>query len=209
VNAHFLPLGWDAHAAAGRPRRLMPPSAPFGCLSVAERRLPRRSTWDVRPIDVLFVGTLSPRRARAFAAAAAELSKHRCFLHLPPSVRPITAGSEDSLDARDMADLCRRAKIVLNVHRDDLAYCEWHRVMFQAMRHGALVVTEPMMPVPGFTAGRDFVAAPLKMLPTRLAGLLADPSGRRRAARIAARGHATLRRRFSASQIAARSLELV
>jgi hypothetical protein len=176
-------------------------------MSTDDRKLP--TAWRKRTIDVLFVGTLSARRSRALAAAASTLATYRCFLHLPPAAQPLVAGSPDSLDARDMADLCSRAKVVLNIHRDDLPYCEWHRVVFQAMRHGALVVSEPMMPVPVFCPGREFLTADLEQLPAVLRRLLDSTEGGRRAARIAARGQSTLRRHFPAARVAMRSLGLM
>ena len=209
ANAHFLPLGWDDSEPLGAPRRRLPATPPFLGMAPGERALPAPRAWHARPIDVLFVGTLSPRRARAFAAAAEALSRYRCYLHLPPSSEPLIASSQDSLQGRDMADLCRRSKVVLNIHRDDLPYCEWHRIMFQAMRHGALVVTEPMMPVPVFEPGRDFIAADLADLPRVLSRLLTPRSSSRIAARIAARGSATLRRHFPADEVARRTLELI
>ena len=207
--AHFLPLGYDAGDVAARPRRRLPASRAFAGMAARERQLPPIAAWHDRPIDVLFVGTLSPRRARALAAAASTLARYRCFLHLPPTTRPLVAGGDDSLHARDMADLCRRAKIVLNVHRDDVPYFEWHRVVSQGIRQGALVVSEPMMPGPAFTPGVDFVESSLPALPQTIERLLASAAGGRRAARIAAHGHATLRRRFRADRIARRALDLL
>jgi hypothetical protein len=207
ANAHFLPLGWDDHESLRGPRRLLPRGGAFRGMSPHDRALP--TAWRTRPIDVLFVGTLSSRRARALAAAASTLAAYRCFLHLPPTTQPLVPGSPDSLDARDMADLCSRAKVVLNIHRDDLPYCEWHRVVFQAMRHGALVVSEPMMPVPVFRPGRDFVTANTDQWPALLRRLLETRAGSRRAAEIAARGQSTLRRHFPAARIAVRSLGLM
>lgn len=202
ANAHFLPLGYDGADRVVRPRRRLPARPAFAGMAAAERRLPALAGWSERPIDVLFVGTLSQRRAAALAAVAPALARHRCFLHLPPSSRPITAASGDALDARDMADLCRRAKIVLNLHRDEMPYCEWHRVVFQAMRHGALVVSEPMLPVPAFAPGRDFVEARVADLPAMLTRLLDTGAGRQSARRMAARGRQTLARRFPAARVA-------
>jgi hypothetical protein len=206
VDAHFLPLGIDPTGAATALRRRLPRTPALAGLRPQDRRLPRSRAWTARPIDILFVGTLSPRRAAALAAAAPALARYRCFLHLPPSVRPLSAGSADALDARDMADLCRRSKIVLNVHRDALPYCEWHRVVYQAMQHGALVVSEPMLPMPAFAPGRHFVSTAGAALPATLRGLLDRPDGARRAARIAARARAVLARRFHADRIARRAL---
>jgi len=209
VNAHFLPLGWDDRGRVTRPRPLLPARGAFLGMTSGERRLPDTTAWRDRPIDVLFVGTLSPRRADAIADAADALSRYRCFLHMPPSTQPITTGSVDSVTARDMADLCRRSKIVLNIHRDEMPYCEWHRVMFHAMRQGALVVTEPMMPVPSFTPGREFLVADLAGIPRLLTRLLGSPAGAREAARVAACGQQVLRQRFPAERVARRALEIM
>lgn len=209
VAAHFLPLGWETRSDLARPRRLLPARGPFAGMSGRERRLNDDRSWRARPIDVLFVGTLSSRRAMVFARTATSLTRYRCFLHLPPGGRPLAPGSDDALTARDMADLCRRSKIVLNVHRDDLSYCEWHRVVFHGMRHGALVLSEPMMRVPVFAPGRDYLVAELADLPRCLAQLLSTSGGARRAARVAAHGQATFQRQFDAGRMARRTMELL
>jgi hypothetical protein len=209
VNAHFFPLGIDEHAPETRPRPLMPKRPAFEGMSRADRCLPTKATWLQRPIDILFVGTLSPKRADFFAANASIFSKFQCFFHLPPSDRPLIPGTPDSLDSRDMADLCSRSKIVLNLHRDAVPYCEWHRVVFQAMRQGALVVSEPMMDVPGFSAGKHFVTAPAENLASVAAQMLSTAQGRRKASKIAFHAFETLRARFDAKEIAGHMLALL
>jgi hypothetical protein len=209
VNAHFLPLGFDARSPETRPRALMPKRPAFKGMSRADLGLPRNGSWSHRPIDLMFVGTLSAKRAQFFATNAELFSCFRCFFHLPPSDRPITLGTPDCLTSRDMADLCRRSKIVLNLHRDAAPYCEWHRVVFQAMRQGALVVSEPMMEVPGFSAGEHFITAPVGKLASVAVQLLSTAQGRRKAARIALHAFETLRGRFDAMEIAMNSLALL
>jgi hypothetical protein len=209
VNAHFFPLGIDDRAPETKPRPLMPKRPAFMGMSQNDRCLPTNAAWLQRPIDVLFVGTLSPKRADFFAANAAVFSRFQCFFHLPPSDRPLIPGTPDSLDSRDMADLCRRSKIVLNLHRDAVPYCEWHRVVFQAMRQGALVVSEPMMDVPGFSAGEHFVTAPVEKLASMAAQMLSTSQGRRKAAKIALHAFETLRARFDAKEIAGHMLALL
>ncbi len=202
VNAHFLPLGADDHMRATKPRRVMPLNEAIRGMALRERTLPPSLKWEHRPIDILFVGTMSPRRAEFFALNAGIFAKHRCFFHIPPSDRPIRGQSPDCLDSRDMADLCRRSKIVLNIHRDELPYCEWHRIVFHAMRQEALVVSEPMMTVPNLLVDRDFIVVSKNRIARRIDRLLTTRDGRRQAEAIGRRGALTMRTCFLAQKIA-------
>lgn len=208
VNAHFLPLGTDSHVQITKPRQMMPLEEAVRGMSLRDRALPSSVRWEKRPIDILFVGTMSPRRDEFFALNAGIFAKHRCFFHIPPNDRPIRSESPDCLNSRAMADLCRRAKIVLNIHRDDLPYCEWHRIIFHALRQGALVVTEPMMPVPKFVAGRDFIVSPKNRLARKIDRILTTRTGRQQAETIAHCGALTYQDNFPALKIARRSSEL-
>ena len=208
VNAHFLPLGADDDVRATKPRRVMPLKEVVRGMSLRERTLPHSQEWEQRPIDILFVGTMSPRRSEFFARNAGLFAKHRCFFHIPPTDRPIRRESPDSLNSRDMADLCRRSKIVLNIHRDELPYCEWHRVVFHAMRQEALVVTEPMITVPNLVAGSDFVAASKDRLAEKIDRLLTTRAGCRQAETISRSGALKLRNCFPALELARSSCGL-
>jgi hypothetical protein len=209
VNAHFLPLGFDSRSLETRPRTFIPKQQAFKGMSRVDRSLPGNGSWLRRPIDIMFVGTLSAKRAQFFAKNAGLFSHFRCFFHLPPSDRPVILGTPDCLTSRDMADLCRRSKIVLNLHRDAVPYCEWHRVVFQAMRQGALVVSEPMMEVPGFCPGEHFVTAPVERLASVAIQLLTTAQGRRKAAAMARHGFETMQKHFDAMEIAGDTLALL
>ena len=208
INAHFLPLGVDEHAQITKPRRMMPLKEAIRGMVSKDRALITSMKWDNRPIDILFVGTMSQRRSDFFARNADIFAKHRCFFHIPPGDRPISRQSPDCLNSRDMADLCRRSKIVLNIHRDELSYCEWHRIFFHALRQSALVVTEPMMTVPRFKSNKDFIESSIERIAYKVHRILTNNTKRQQAKAIARHGESTFRDNFSALKIARSSREL-
>ena len=156
-SAH-VPLGWIEGC------RLFAPARPYGS----------------RTIDVLFVGSRTPRRDRFLRAAArAGVRVTAVVAAAPPRAR------------RSRLGLAQRAKIVLNVHRRDEPYFEWHRAVLHGLAQGALVISEPATAAPPLRPGRDFVTAPLARFPATILRYLSSP---RAAAAIAARGLRNYRR---------------
>ncbi|MGH9459574.1 MAG: hypothetical protein ACRD1X_00005, partial [Vicinamibacteria bacterium] len=145
-----------------------------------------------RPIDVLFLGTITPRRDAFFAAAAPVLANHRCYLSLPDASRPKIVRAGTTMDTLTAIGLAQRAKIVLNVHRDRDNYFEWHRIVMHGIWHKALVLSEECSSAPPLRAGIDFAEAPLSELPKKIAHYLSDPMGRKEAQTIASQGFQTL-----------------
>jgi hypothetical protein len=139
-----------------------------------------------RDIDVLFLGGLTDARAAALAHLAPVLWNRHSDLRLFRFTRPVT-GEEPGLVFGDAKlDLLRRAKVLVNVHRDEGSdgYFEWAR-MVEAMATGCVVVTEPSTDHEPLVAGTHFVAAPLDGLADALVDVL-DDDERRSAIAIAA-----------------------
>lgn len=148
-----------------------------------------------RPLDVGFFGEATTRRARLLAELAPTLQGMESYLRLKPQGgEPWLADSiSPGFHTRLSAGIARRAKLLLNLHRNDEPYFEWHRIVQMGLWHRALVVTEPVTGAGPFVAGRDFVQASPRELARVLAYHLRDPQGIAEAERIRQQGHRTLR----------------
>ena len=122
---------------------------------------------------------------------------------------PLIKGQDQALDTEAVIGLSRRSKILLNIHRDELPYFEWHRIMFHGLWQNTLVVTEPCHDVPGLVAGEHFVACSLAEMPAKIEWLLRDPVGQAAAERIRQAGHRTLKEQFSGSRVMSHALALI
>jgi hypothetical protein len=186
LDARFFPVGY------------VPGHAPFGGDGESGQ-----DELCERPIDLLFQGVLSERRSRFFARHAPFFASRRCELVLPSPLQPVAPGSDTAITTRQVA-ACRQAKIVLNVHRDERCFFEWHRIVVRGIWHGCLVVSEPCDPVPGLEAGEHYLQAPLDRIPELLGSLLDSEAGREEAERVRAAGQRALRERFDAAEWARR-----
>ena len=155
---------------------------------------PAPEPFERRALDVLFAGSRVPRRDRFFKRAAPRLSAWKNEIVLVDDDRYLRPADPAARTRRLLAS-ARRAKIVLNIHREDRPYFEWHRIALHGIGQGALVVSEPTTRATPFKAGRDFVETTLERMPEALDYFLGSPAGRREAARIAARGLRTYRER--------------
>ena len=148
-----------------------------------------------RPIDLSFVGEATPRRSAFFARSAAVLEKYECHLRLMPrgSVPWTAGGIQTHRRTLITAGLSQRSKIVINVHRDEEHYFEWHRIVLMGIWQRALVLTETVTETPPFVAGRDYVQATLDEMPGLIDYYLRDPRGIEEAERIRNAGHEKLK----------------
>ena len=150
-----------------------------------------RTSIAARPIDLLFVGHISPRRERFFAEAAHLLSRYRCYLHLSSADVPVISGRTTHLDTATVIGLAQRSKIVLNLHHGRDRYFEWHRIVLQGLWQRSLVITETCGTGLPFRSGVDFVEAPLEDIPERIEHYLSG-NGRSEADAIAQHGYESL-----------------
>jgi hypothetical protein len=194
--AAFLPLG---HAAGAEFARVVArlPRHPGTCfLGAGERSTAYRDApAAARPLDVLFVGNVTPRRQQFFARAAPVLARYRCYLAFADGTGPAVPGRTTALDTPTVLGLAQRSKILLNVHRGEDRYFEWHRVVLQGIWQRALVVSEPCGPAPPFQPGVDYVEAPLEHLPACLDHILSSPGALQEAQAIIDTGYRTLTER--------------
>jgi hypothetical protein len=152
--------------------------------------------WRDRPIDVLFLGTLTPRRSLALARLASTLARYKCFIHAPTGLGGPLTGAKNAIGIEQSLVLARNAKVLLNIHRDEFSYFEWHRVMMIGIEQGAIVLSEPCLPSPGVEPGRHFLAARVDQMPAWLSQLIESADGESRARQIDALSADELRERF-------------
>lgn len=96
-----------------------------------------------RDYDILFVGVVNERRERVISELSINISKFENFIHCPRFNRPISDGDVDMLSNKDLTQIAKNAKILLNIHRDDVGYFEWHRIFLYGVMNGCVVVSEP------------------------------------------------------------------
>lgn len=127
-----------------------------------------------RDLDLLFLGGRTDRRAARLAGLAPVLWDREIDLRLFSFTRPVRDGTPGLVFGDDKYRLLARARLLLNVHRDDRSpgYFEWAR-MVEAMANGCCIVTEPVDEHAPFVAGEHFVAT--DDLAAAVVALLDDP----------------------------------
>jgi hypothetical protein len=201
-NARFLPLGFVAGSETYNIQRELPDEA-----IVRSMPAPIRSPIDsldgplaLRPLDILYVGSLSQRREDFLACNAGLFAARQSFLHLARLSAPLQAGDPDHVSPRAFAALAQRSKIVLNIHRDDAPYFEWQRIVQYGLLQNACVVTERSTRVPGLEPGRHYFEDDLDALPALIEWLLDDPQGRAEAEKVRLAGAVAARNAFDLSR---------
>jgi hypothetical protein len=177
----YFPVGFLPERLATAHNRPHDVAAVRGLEALAASRKPwsRRyaGEWRERPLDVIFLGTLTPRRSRALGWLASALSRYKCFIHAPTGRGAPLTGEKRSIGVEESLLLAGNAKVMLNLHRDEFSYFEWHRVMMMGIEQGALVLSEPCFPLPGVEPGRHFLTAHVEEMPSVLARLLESTEG--------------------------------
>jgi len=169
----FLPLGPVAGAAAA-------PQSIRECVSGLEDVLRHPDAggsdlpWEQRPIDVLFLGTLTSRRSEALARLAPTLAQYRCFIHAPTGFGRPLRGAKGQIDEAHSRYLASQSKILVNIHRGEFPYFEWHRIVMLGAEQGAVVVSERSLPVPGIRPGCHYLPADIETMPAAIERLLGD-----------------------------------
>jgi hypothetical protein len=143
-------------------------------------RLGYTAYWDAwrgnsaaeRPVDVLHLGAVNPRRLRALAGYASTLWPYDTRLLIPPE-KPKTEERADFLMGEAKWRLLASARTLLNLHRQESAYFEWVRVL-EAVSNGCVVVSEHAADADPLVPGEHFVSGTLENLAFLADGLLRD-----------------------------------
>ena len=160
IAAEWIPLGWyDSCDPFDRlPEGLMCPNGFIGKMPSGSLCDQQSDLWDNRPIDVLFIGSKSPRREKILNALRKELHELNWFVFMPSDKDPLLTTGTSAIDSATFVALARQSKILLNLHRDDTAFWEWQRIVWRGLWQRALVVTEDTgTVVPPLVAGEDFI----------------------------------------------------
>ena len=147
-----------------------------------------------RPYDILFVGYLNQRRARALADLGPVLADYDCFLHVPRFTGPITPDSPNMIGSRDLAQIGQNAKLLLNIHQGESHYFEWHRLVISGIAQGCVPLTEPCANIGLVEPGEHYITATLDEMPERIAWLLGTAEGQREIERIHENGRKLMAR---------------
>lgn len=129
------------------------------------------STSKERPLDVLFLGSITERRAEFLAASASILTQWSCDLRLFIGDRPIRDGTNHFVHGRAKHEMLAASRVLLNVHQGERDYFEWIRVL-EAMANGCLVVTETSGGYAPLVPSRHFLQSPLGTLAGTVDGIL-------------------------------------
>jgi Glycosyl transferase family 2/Glycosyl transferases group 1 len=135
------------------------------------------ATGSERDCDVLFLGSLTDRRAEFLAESAQILSDWECDIRLFAQTRPVRRGSDHFVVGRAKDELLARSKVLLNVHQGSRDYFEWIRIL-EAISNGCLVVTEDSGGYAPLLPNQHFLQSPLSSLAGRLDGILRDDDTR-------------------------------
>ncbi|MEO6091657.1 MAG: hypothetical protein ABIT04_09445 [Novosphingobium sp.] len=147
-----------------------------------------------RPYDILFVGYLNNRRARALAELGHVLSDYDCFLHAPRLTGPVTSDSPNMIGSRDLAQIALNAKLLLNIHQGESHYFEWHRLVVSGIAQGCVPLTEPCAAIGLVVPGEHYIEARLDEMADRIAWLLGTAPGRREIERVHENGRKLMAR---------------
>lgn len=143
--------------------------------------------WAERPLDLVFLGAESPIREEFLARNAAYLASLSTFIYYVRlggfRTGPLVPTAQDPRPALNRY-ICRRAKIVLNLHQGEVGYFEWHRMVMQGMWHRALVVSDRCLPHPVFKAGVHYLEETPRRIPKLIDWLLTTSEGRLAAEKV-------------------------
>jgi len=146
-----------------------------------------------RSIDICFFANESSKRDRFLAKTAGFLSDYECFLYYRRFPGPISASKRDGILSRLPNNVACHSKIMLNIHRDDSQFFEWHRIVKQGMCCGTVVVSEHCFPHPLFKENEHFLVEEPRHMPNLLEWLIKSSDGHGNAARIQRNAFALIR----------------
>lgn len=184
------------------------PAAVLDRIPLAARSLDAQTaTFSARPLDLVFLGSRTPRRERLLEGYASSFASLQTVAHCPLMDRPLRAESDPMASTAVTVALLRRTKLLLNLHRDDYAYFEWWRLM-QAFWLKTVVVTEPCFPHSIYKPGMHFFEAPTPEIPELVDWLARSPEGHAKAEEVRERAYDQLVARSTAKAAALALLAL-
>jgi hypothetical protein len=150
-------------------------------LDATHLQLGYHPSWDrwggdpsrLRHKDLLFLGSMTERRSRFLGDAAPLLWDYETDIRLFEFNRLMSKPQANFVTGAEKWQLLADSRALLNVHRNDVPYFEWVRVL-EAVTNGCLVVTEASTDYGPLIAGEHLLATPYEALGAYAASLLAD-----------------------------------
>lgn len=186
---HFVGYGADERRKAATPvhiARVLGELANNPALRIDATR-PALGADSKRPLDVSFFGTKSPHRARFLARNAERLSRYESMIYLRTknALEPMNASTGEAGLVDVACYAACHARVLLNVHRDEFPYFEWHRLVCQGMANRSVVVSEPCFANPQFDPGVHYLAEEAHHLMDLVEWVLNDTDGQAKADAVA------------------------
>lgn len=129
---------------------------------------------ETRPLDVVFLGTSTPRRLRLVAEAGSYLSRRDIDLRFTEGVASRASPVDGFVTGESKYRLLAAAKIALNLHPADDPLFEWLRAR-EALANGCLFVSELSSGATPLDPGEHFVSVNYSHLGATLDRLLDEP----------------------------------
>ncbi|MGA2283484.1 MAG: glycosyltransferase [Candidatus Dormibacteria bacterium] len=126
-----------------------------------------------RPTDFLFLGAVTQRRLKILSSMAPLLWDWTSDIRLFEFPRPMSEVRGSFLAGADKWDLLASSRILINIHRDDVPYFEWVRVL-EAVVNGCLVITEASTDYGTLEPGKHLIAVPAETLPSYAVSVITD-----------------------------------
>lgn len=179
LKSEFLPLGFTSNSYLFKEVNQLPENYATCFLDKQTKNNSfYNKTFRNRPIDISFVGALTPRRDEFFAKAAKVTSKYKSYIHLSDGLAaPVIPGVTSYMNTETVLGVMQRSKITLNIHHSSDEYFEWHRIVLLGIAQRTLVISEPTISTPFFQNGIHYIEAKIKDIPERIEYYLSDPKG--------------------------------
>ena len=126
-----------------------------------------------RDTDLLFLGSLTPRRDKILSEASPLLWDCKADIRLFEFPRPMSKPRGNFVVSEEKWDLLASSRVMLNIHRDEVPYFEWVRVL-EAVINGCLVVSERSSDYGPLVPGKHLVAVPPETLGAYALGIMSD-----------------------------------
>jgi hypothetical protein len=199
-NAFALPLGYSEYIEQTFTSETIPEHELFKYMSPSIKgSLP--ADYAARPIDILFVGTASSRREHFFARHAGYFAGKQAFIYMPDGNSPFLYSESRTIDFAAFVALVKRSKILLNIHRDEVPFLEWQRIVTLGILQKTLVITDHCEPGICIEPGIDYLDGSLDSLPQLCESALTDP---RAAGSLATQAYQKLKDKYSLTDIVQR-----
>jgi GT2 family glycosyltransferase len=127
-----------------------------------------------RPLDLVFVGSATPRRKEILAAGADLYAELDVDFRLTEGVASSHAAVPEFVSAVDKCELLAQAKILIDVHPDDGHFFRWLGAL-DALCNGCVLVSEESVGVAPLVPGRHFLTGSRESLPLLVELLMRDP----------------------------------